>query len=308
MAEPRGSMSTWMDEQVMPGTPVTGEGNRSEHPRIGILSPLVAGSYASNLIAGVTTAARASGTRVIAIQTLDLNFGGPEERLTRSRPRGSADGDYLGWPPGTEALVPRFTLRPAWDQVSGFLVVLNAVEPGYPQALRDAGKPVVMLSHEEESFPCPVVSADNRSGIIQAVAHLVEHGHRRIAFAGCLVQSDITERLDAYLEALASHGIEADRDLVFEATDNLEGGGEMAARAMLAAGMPSTAVVAATDYNAPGIMRSLGNAGLVLPGDQAIVGFDDVSAAALAQPTLSTVHQSFEEVARSGATLLLEMI
>ncbi len=301
-------MSTWMDEQVMPGTPVTGEGNLSEHPRIGILSPLVAGSYASNLIAGVAAATRASGTRVIAIQTLDLNFGGPEERLTRSRPRGSADGDYLGWPPGTEALVPRFTLRPAWDQVSGFLVVLNAVEPWYLQALRDAGKPVVMLSHEEESFPCPVVSADNRSGIIQAVAHLVEHGHRRIAFAGCLVQSDITERLDAYLEALASHGIEADRDLVFEATDNLEGGGEMAARAMLAAGMPSTAVVAATDFNALGIMRSLGNAGLVLPGDQAIVGFDDVSAAALAQPTLSTVHQSFEEVARSGATLLLEMI
>src|ERR1019366_757181 len=176
MAEPRGSMSTWMDEQVMPGTPVAGEGNRSEHPRIGILSPLVAGSYASNLIAGVTTAAR--------------------------------------------ALVPRFPLRPAWDQVSGFLVVLNAVEPWYLQALRDAGKPVVMLSHEEESFPCPVVSADNRSGVIQAVAHLVEHGHRRIAFAGCLVQSDITERLDAYLEALASHGIEADRDLVFEATDN----------------------------------------------------------------------------------------
>jgi len=297
-----------MDDQAAPGKPVPTAAKLSEHPRIGILSPLVAGSYASNLIAGVTAAARASGARVVAIQTLDLAFGGPEERLTRSRPRGSADGDYLGWPPGTEALVPHFTLRPAWDQVSGFLVVLNAVEPWYLQALRDAGKPVVMLSHEVESFPCPVVRADNRSGITQAVDHLIEHGHRRIAFAGCLVQTDITERLHAYLEALAAHGIEADQALIFEATDNLEGGGEVAATAMLAAGMPSTAVVAATDYNALGIIRSLREAGVVLPRDQAIVGFDDVPGAALSQPTLSTVHQSFEEVSRAGAALLLEMI
>jgi len=308
MAGQGGSISTWMDDQATPATPVPTAEELREHPRIGILSPLVAGSYASNLIAGVTAATRASGTRVIAIQTLDLAFGGLEERLTRSRPRGSADGDYLGWPPGTEALVPHFALRPAWDQVSGFLVVLNAVEPWYLQALREAGKPVVMLSHEVESFPCPVVRADNRSGITQAVDHLVEHGHRRIAFAGCLVQTDITERLHGYLDALASHGIEADHNLIFEATDNLEGGGEMAARAMLAAGMPSTAVVAATDFNALGIMNVLHNAGFSVPGDQAIVGFDDVPAAASAQPTLSTAHQSFEEISRAGATLLLEMI
>ena len=292
----------------MPGTQLPGKAKPGEHPRIGILSPLVAGGYANNLIAGVIAATRATGTRVVAIQTLDLAFEGPEQRLTQSRPRGSAEGDYLGWPPGIEALVPHFTARPAWDQVSGFLVVLNAVEPWYLQALRDAGKPVIMLSHAVESFPCPVVRADNRSGIIQAVDHLVDHGHRRIAFAGCLVQTDITERLSAYLEALASHGIEADHDLVFEATDNLEGGGEVAARAMLAAGMPSTAVVAATDYNALGIMRSLREAGLVLPRDQALVGFDDVPAASSSQPTLSTVHQSFEGVSRTAATLLLEMI
>jgi signal transduction histidine kinase len=297
-----------MDDQVMPGSRSSGQAKPGEHLRIGILSPLVAGGYASNLIAGVAAATRATGTRVVAIQTLDLTFEGPQQRLTRSRPRDSADGDYRGWPPGTEALVPRFTMRPAWDQVSGFIVVLNAVEPWYLQALRDAGKPLVMLSHEVEGFSCPVVRADNRSGVIQAVNHLVEHGHRRIAFAGCLVQTDITERLGGYLEALASHGIEADHDLVFEGTDNMEGGGEVAARAMLAAGMPSTAVVAATDYNALGIMRVLREAGLGLPRDQAVVGFDNVPAAAAAQPTLSTVHQSFEGISRVAATLLLEMI
>ncbi|MGD0448823.1 MAG: substrate-binding domain-containing protein, partial [Candidatus Dormibacteria bacterium] len=291
----------------MPGTQLPGQAKPDGHPRIGILSPLVAGGYTSSLTAGVVTAARATGTQVIAIQTLDLAFDALEKRLMRPRPPGSA-GDHRGWPPGKEALVPHFTVRPSWDQVSGFIVVLNAVEPWYLQALRDAGKPVIMLSHEVEGFPCPVVRADNRTGIIQAVDHLVEHGHRRIAFAGFLVQTDITERLGAYLEALAAHGIEADHDLVFEATDNLEGGGEVAARAMLAAGMPSTAVVAATDYNALGIMRSLREAGLVLPRDQAVVGFDDVPAASSAQPTLSTVHQSFKGISRMAVTLLLEMI
>ncbi|MGD1034205.1 MAG: substrate-binding domain-containing protein [Candidatus Dormibacteria bacterium] len=286
---------------------MTDEAKLSEHPKIGVLSPLVAGSYASNLIAGVTTATRASGTRVVAIQTLDLDLGGPQERLSRSAPRGAGDG-HLGWPPGTEAVVPRFTLRPAWEQVAGFLVVVNAVEPWYLHALREAGKPVVILSHEVDGFACPVVRADNRSGIAQAVAHLVGHGHRRIAFAGCLAQTDITERLAAYQEALATHGIEADESLIFEAIDNLEGGGAYAARHMIEAGMPSTAVVAATDYNALGIMRAFRAAGLVVPRDQAIVGFDDVPAGATAQPTLSTVHQSFEEIARTGANLLLELI
>jgi len=287
---------------------MTGEAKRSEHPRIGVLSPLVAGSYTSNLIAGVTAATRASDTRVIAIQTLDLDFGAHQEQLSASVPRGSPDGEYLGWPLGSEALVPHFTVRAAWEQVAGFLVVVNAVEPWYLHALRDAGKPVVMLSHAVEGFPCPVVRADNRDGIVQAVSHLVAHGHRRIAFAGSLAQSDITERLAAYREALASQGLEAGDDLVFEATDNLAGGGAVAARKMLAAGMPSTAVVAATDYNALGIMRVLREAGMVLPRDQAIIGFDDVPAAASSQPTLSTVHQSFEENGRVAATLLLEMV
>ncbi len=279
-----------------------------EHPKIGVLSHLVAGTYTANLIAGVTAATRASGTRVVAIQTLDLDFGANQGQLNSSVPRGSQDGEYLGWPLGSEALVPHFKVRVAWEQVAGFLVVVNAVEPWYLQALRDAGKPVVMLSHAVEGFACPVVRADNRNGILQAVSHLVEHGHRRIAFAGSMVQTDITERLAAYQEALAAHGIQAEEDLVFEATDNLEGGGDYAAKQMLAAGMPSTAVVAATDYNALGIMRTLRAAGLLLPRDQAIIGFDDVPAATASQPTLATIHQSFEEIGRVGATLLLEML
>jgi len=252
--------------------------------RIGVLSPLVAGSYMSAVLAGMADTVAGAGGRLVAIQTLDPSQGDLDVR------------------------VPHYTLRAAWDQVAGFVVVVNAVDRAYLETLRDSGKPVVLLSEEVDGFSCPVVRPDNRGGVRQAVAHLVEHGHRRIAFVGSTLQADTRDRLDAYREALTAHGITPDDSLVFETADNLEGTGQAAARAMLAAGMPSTAVVAATDYNAMGVMKALGEAGLVLPDDQAIVGFDDVEAASSVRPTLSSVRQSFNATGGLAAKLLLDMV
>jgi diguanylate cyclase (GGDEF)-like protein/PAS domain S-box-containing protein len=252
--------------------------------RIGVLSPLIAGSYMSAVLSAISDTVAGAGGRVVAVQTLDPSQGSLDVR------------------------VPHYTLRAAWNQVAGFIVVVNAVDRSYLEALRTAGKPVVLLSAEVEGFSCPVVQADNRIGVLQAVAHLVEHGHRRIAFVGSLFQSDTQERYKAYREALRDHGIEPDDSLLFETADNLEGTGEEAGRAMLAAGMPSTAVFAATDYNALGLMKALSEAGLDLPGDQAIVGFDDVEASSSVRPTLSTVRQTFNATGHSAADLLLDLV
>jgi diguanylate cyclase (GGDEF)-like protein/PAS domain S-box-containing protein len=238
----------------------------------------------SAVLSAVESTVATAGGRVIAIQTLDLSQG------------------------GLDTLVPQYNLHAAWDHVAGFVVLVNAVDRTYLEALRGAGKPVVLLSEEMAGFSCPVVRPDNRSGVLQAVAHLVQHGHRRIAFVGSPFQPDARERLDAYRDALTDHGIATDDSLLFETSDNLEGSGEAAGRAMLAAGLPSTAVVAATDFNALGVMKALGDAGLSLPDDQAIVGFDDVDAASSVRPTLSSVRQSFRATGRLAASLLLEMV
>jgi diguanylate cyclase (GGDEF)-like protein/PAS domain S-box-containing protein len=252
--------------------------------RIGVLSPLIAGSFMSGVLSAISDTVAGAGGRLVAIQTLDPSQG------------------------SLDAQVPHYTLRAAWDQVAGFIVVVNAVDRSYLEALRDAGKPVVLLSEEVEGFSCPVVQADNRIGVLQAMGHLVEHGHRRIAFVGSLFQTDTRERYEAYREALVDHGIEPDASLLFETADNLEGTGEEAGRAMLAAGMPSTAVFAATDYNALGLMKALSEAGLDLPDDQAVVGFDDVQASSLVRPTLSTVRQTFNATGHRAATLLLDLV
>jgi diguanylate cyclase (GGDEF)-like protein len=192
--------------------------------------------------------------------------------------------------------------------VAGFVVVTDAVDDGYLAALRRAGKPVVLISHEVVGLDVPVVAPDNRGGVREAVAHLYAHGHRRIAFAGHLAQADLRERYEAYREALGEHGLAATDDLFFETGDSMEPGGVRAGRAMLAAGLPSTAVVAGNDFNAVGIMKALRAAGHRLPQDQAIVGFDDSATAEHQRPALSSVDQRVEAVGAEGALLLLRAI
>src|SRR5487761_1290051 len=136
-------------------------------------------------------------------------------------------------------------------------------------------------------MPCPrfLLSLTSR----QAVEHLLAHGHRRIAFVGWMEQFDIRARYAAYRDTLRKHGIEPEPGLVYEAGGNYEEGAMTAARQMLADGLPSTAVIAATDLNAIAIMKALRDGGCALPDDQAIIGFDDNPDSALLTPSLSSV-------------------
>src|SRR3954464_12452353 len=114
-------------------------------PTIGVLSPYVGGSYYGDILAGITSAAAAVDGRVVAVQTFDA-------------------GSYMA------DLFNASAMRQpvAWEHVAGFVVVANAVDSAYLQALRDAGKAVVLVSHEYAEFASPVVLPDN-AGIRDAV-------------------------------------------------------------------------------------------------------------------------------------------
>src|SRR6185312_14923250 len=98
---------------------------------------------------------------------------------------------------------------------------------------------------------------------------------QRIAFAGCLGNHDGRERLRAYEDALREAGLQPNPALLFEAPNNLDSGGISVAEAMLAAGMPCTAVCVATDDNALALMTRIQQAGYQVPRDLAIVSYDD---------------------------------
>jgi diguanylate cyclase (GGDEF)-like protein len=252
---------------------------------LGVLSPFLGGWYFGGLLRGIARSAAQEGAAVVALQTLDA---GTEQLEVREAP----DLDY----------------PMAWRHAAGFIVIINAVKPRYIAAIQESGKPVVTISHEVPDLGCPVVMPDNRTGIHEAVAHLVGHGHQRIAFAGYLGAKDVRERYETYREALWEHGITPDPELLFPADDNQMSGGVAPARAMIAAGMPSTAVIVGTDANAIGLMQALTAAGYRLPGDQAIVGFDDQRGASYTLPRLTTVKHPVDTVGRTAVATLVRRI
>src|ERR1041385_477008 len=220
----------------------------------GVLAPFVGGDYYGAIIAAINLAAVSEGNRFIGFQTLDP---------------GSHSADYAG--------VPEFRSPLGWRYLDGVIVLPGAVHGSYARALQLAGKPVVLVAHCLSEIECSVVLADNRAGIRTAVAHLVEHGHERIAFAANLRGFDARERHEGYREALAAHGILARPELLFEAADNHETGGEQVAEALIRADLPATAIVMGTDRNAIGLIRYLTAAGYELPRELAVVGFDDIA-------------------------------
>lgn len=202
-------------------------------PTIGVLTAVTGGSYFGRLLSGVARAAAAAGGQVLAIQTQDSNRHRDEE----------------------DSLHPcAYSARTGWDVVDAFVAISTSVDDGHLHALHDTGKPLVLVSRDGDEMRCHWVVPDNTGGTAQVVDHLIEHGHRRIAFAGNLVQSDMRERFEGYRDAMIRHGIEPDPTLLLTAVDNMEAGGRSLGRQFLERATTATAVVAATDSNAIGLI------------------------------------------------------
>ncbi|MEG3175139.1 substrate-binding domain-containing protein [Sphingomonas sp. RB3P16] len=149
------------------------------------------------------------------------------------------------------------------------------------------------------------VGSDNRGGGAQATAHLIAQGRRRIGFLGAADSRypEIEDRYRGYLDALAAAGLDADPALRIDAITTEESG-QAAAERLLSEGADFDAIFAASDGIAIGAMRALAAAGRSVPGDVAIVGFDDIQSASLTSPPLSTVAQD----ARRAGEVLVETL
>jgi LacI family transcriptional regulator len=165
--------------------------------------------------------------------------------------------------------------------------------------------PIVAFGRQLRSERMLGFSLDNYAGACHAVAHLIEQGHRRIAFiAGPSDHFDAQARLAGYRDTLARHGLAYDDSLVAQG-DFQESGGLAAVERMLDGSARFSALFAANDLMAFGARLALYRRGIAVPDEVSIVGFDDVPGSMYTTPPLTTVRQPLYEVGRCiGANML----
>lgn len=174
--------------------------------------------------------------------------------------------------------------------------------------------PVVILGRDLTHKRVSSLLVDNEAGGALAFRHLVELGHRRIAvIRGPNELFDSEPRWAGIQRAAAEAGVSIDKGLIFqlpnlmEATSGFEGGLHFS-KEMRASGQPFTAVLAFDDLTALGVVRGLTEAGLKIPEDCSVVGFDDVLPAAVATPGLTTIRQPLHEMGLRASQWTIQAI
>lgn len=194
------------------------------------------------------------------------------------------------------------------DRSDGLLLVSLAPRDKEVDAFRRAGAPVVLLDAFHPGLPC--LRIDDVAGGLMATRHLIGLGHERIAFVGDrgdsglgFVSSD--HRRDGYRRALQDAGIPIRHELERDGPhDRLVA--HRLTRELLALDEPPTAIFAASDTQALGVLEAAGIEGFDVPGDLSVVGFDDVEVASYVG--LTTVHQPLEESGRRAVERLVAVL
>lgn len=165
--------------------------------------------------------------------------------------------------------------------------------------------PVVAINRELKRHRARSVFVDHHACSVQMTRYLLEQGHRRIAFITGAPGSPTGERrLVGYLDAQAEAGITPDAALVVPGSWTTESGYE-AGRALLATGIPFTCVLAANDDMAIGAAKAFSEAGLRLPDEVSLAGFDDSIIGRYATPALTTMHIPMDEMIGDAVQILL---
>ena len=194
---------------------------------------------------------------------------------------------------------------------AGVLAMFMGESVHHLAELHKNGFPVVVIDDQEQpEGMIPWVGADNRMGGYDAVRHLIELGHQRIAhIQGPMRYLCSRERYDGYRQALTEAGITLDERLVAEG-DFTPHSGRIAATKFFALSVEQrpTAIFAGNDQMAYGVLAAAEECGLQIPGDVALIGFDDISPSAHIRPPLTTVRQPFYEMGQRGIEVLLSLL
>lgn len=290
---------------------VNGSPRVSPDVRLGVQVAIEQLGYTPNRAARSLVTRRSDSIAVVITEPTGRLFSDPFfPRLLRgiSSELAARDRQLILLMPDSEADERRTADYLTAGHVDGALLVsLHGHDP-LPARLAAAGIPIVLVGRPPKGARASFVDVDNRQGAQSAVAHLVTGGRRVVAtITGPLDMAPGIDRLKGYRDALAEGGINLDASL--EALGDFTQEGSAAAMERLLAIHPDIdAVFAASDLMAAGALSVLAASGRQVPGDVAVVGFDDSPIATSTTPQLTSVRQPIEEMGHEMARLLIEAV
>jgi LacI family transcriptional regulator len=207
---------------------------------------------------------------------------------------------------------PAARLTPAWIRAAarrrfGVLVVTTALRPQQVETFAQTGLPLVAIDPLCADDSVISVASTNFTGGEQAASHLVELGHRRIALAGG-PEGSVTarERDHGYRSALETAGLVPDEALMRQGDYTYDAGVAMGLE-LLRGDAPPTAIFAASDLTALGVLEAARQVGLRVPKDLSVVGFDDTPVVLWSAPPLTTVAQNMTGLGRVALRTLVQL-
>jgi DNA-binding LacI/PurR family transcriptional regulator len=176
--------------------------------------------------------------------------------------------------------------------------------------------PFVLIDRYFRDIETDYVITDNCAGAFEIVSHLISLGHKRIGFIGSLDATSGNDRLEGYKKALSKNGLIIEEDLIVSLDPNEfasaqtepERGGYSECKKLIKLKSRPTAVFASCDPLAYDAIRAIKDAGLKVPEDISVVGFDDLNFSALLDVPLTTMAQPFKEIGEKAMEILLDKI
>ncbi len=243
---------------------------------LGVLLPDLYGEFFSEVIRGIDYSAREAGYHVL---------------LSSSH---------------AERTEIEAALRAMRGRVDGMIIMHPHIDADVLHRNLSPTIPVVLISSHGGATPFHSINIDNYNGAVAAVRHLIEHGHRRIAIIkGSSANYDAAERLRGYRDALREAGIEESIEVEGDFTERA---GYRAGKRILEMSPRPTAVFASNDAMAIGALGAFREAGIELPDELAVVGFDDIPIAAYVNPPLTSVHVSINDLGAHATSYLIETL
>lgn len=193
------------------------------------------------------------------------------------------------------------------SHTAGLIFASWHIPISFPLRLAKKDIPVVIVDGYSRPPSIQWVSSDDRAGAAEVVSHLVELGHRRIAFIGGGEEPYLAKnRLAGFLEGLVANGLSSEDAIIMQGDFTIESGRRLGSEILSMAKRP-TAIFAASDPIAIGVLQIAHDLSLSIPRDLSLVGFDDTLASTTV-PALTTVRRDYKEMGRMAIRLLADQL